>query len=246
MIIGFNPADMYAVDHIRRVLTTFPGVFSGIGEFSIHKEFVSAKVAGEVASLTNPALDSILSFSGEAGLVVLLHNDLDVPFARAGSEPVFFSQVVDLFRRHPQTTIVWAHVGLGRVVHPVQASAAAPATERNPNHAILVERILSDPALDHVHFDLSWDEVAKYVVASPDVLQRSADLINRYADRFLFGSDVVAPRDEAAYYSVYEMYAPLWELLTPEARQSVLKGNYIRLFDEARRRVRAWEGANVR
>ena len=27
MITGFNPADMYAVDHIRRVLRTFPGVF---------------------------------------------------------------------------------------------------------------------------------------------------------------------------------------------------------------------------
>jgi hypothetical protein len=32
MITGFNPADMYAADHIRRVLRTFPGVFSGIGE----------------------------------------------------------------------------------------------------------------------------------------------------------------------------------------------------------------------
>src|SRR6186997_2437330 len=51
MITGFNPTDMYAADHIRRVLRTFPGVFSGIGEFTIHKEFVSAKIAGEVASL---------------------------------------------------------------------------------------------------------------------------------------------------------------------------------------------------
>ena len=54
MITGFNPADMYAADHIRRVLTTFPGVFSGIGEFTIHKEFVSAKIAGEIASLHEP------------------------------------------------------------------------------------------------------------------------------------------------------------------------------------------------
>ena len=60
MITGFNPADMYGVDHIRRVLKTFPGVFTGIGEFSIHKEFVSSKIAGETASLTNPALDRIL------------------------------------------------------------------------------------------------------------------------------------------------------------------------------------------
>ena len=69
MITGFNPADMYAADHIRRVLTTFPGVFSGIGEFTIHKEFVSSKIAGETASLTNPALDRILDFAGEVGLV---------------------------------------------------------------------------------------------------------------------------------------------------------------------------------
>src|SRR5688500_15973073 len=68
MITGFNPADMYGVDHIKRVLRTFPGVFTGIGEFSVHKEFVSAKVAGETASLTNPALDRILAFAGEAGL----------------------------------------------------------------------------------------------------------------------------------------------------------------------------------
>src|SRR6476659_2401547 len=68
MITGFNPADMYAADHIRRVLKTFPGVFSGIGEFSIHKEFVSSKVAGVVASLQDPALDRLIDFASEVGL----------------------------------------------------------------------------------------------------------------------------------------------------------------------------------
>jgi len=46
MITGFNPADMYAADHIRRVPETFPGVFSGIGEFPVQQEFRSAKVPG--------------------------------------------------------------------------------------------------------------------------------------------------------------------------------------------------------
>jgi len=45
MITGFNPADMYGVDHIQRVLETFPGVFSGIGEFTIHKEKTPGKVS---------------------------------------------------------------------------------------------------------------------------------------------------------------------------------------------------------
>jgi len=36
------------------------------------------------------------------------------------------------------------------------------------------------------------------------------------------------------------------KLLTPDASLKVRKGNYERIFDEGRRRVRAWEKANVR
>src|SRR6476661_7503743 len=107
MITGFNPADMYGVDHIKRVLGVFPGVFSGIGEFSIHKEFVSSKISGETASLTNPALDRIFDFAAEAGLVVLIHNDIDVPFAKANVEPAYLAQMKSLLGRHPKTTVIW-------------------------------------------------------------------------------------------------------------------------------------------
>ena len=120
MIVGFNPVDMYAADHIRRVLLTFPGVFSGIGEFSIHKEFVSSKIAGGVANLNNRALDRILDFAGEVGLVVILHNDIDMPFPKPDQDPYILKQMKDLIARHPKTKIIWAHAGVGRVVRPVK------------------------------------------------------------------------------------------------------------------------------
>jgi hypothetical protein len=239
MITGFNPADMYAVDHIRRVLRTFPGVFSGIGEFTIHKEFVSAKVSGETASLTNPALDRILDFAAEAGLVVIVHSDIDMPFAKVDAEPVYLSQMKALLKRHPKTTIIWAHIGLGRVVHPVQTSAAA--AERSPAQVGIVEAMLTDPSLAHVNFDISWDEVAKYAVASPESIARVSTILNRYPDRFLFGTDTVAPAGPGAYYAVFDVWTPVWKQLTPEASLKVRKSNYERLFDEGRRRVRAWE-----
>jgi predicted TIM-barrel fold metal-dependent hydrolase len=233
MITGFNPADMYAADHIRRVLKTFPGVFSGIGEFTIHKEFVSAKVAGDTASLTNPALDKLLDFAGEVGLVALLHNDIDVPFPKPGQDPYLMVQLWQLFRRHPGTTIIWAHCGLGRIVRPMKDQVA------------MLERVLSDPLLSNLYIDISWDEVAKYLQATPESVQRIADLINRYPERFLFGTDEVAPTDQAKYLKVYDMYAPLFAKLLPSSSALLRKGNYERLFNEARRKVRAWEKANL-
>jgi hypothetical protein len=244
MITGFNPADMYGVEHIRRVLEAFPGVFTGIGEFSIHKEFVSAKIPGETASLTNPALDRVLDFAAEVGLVVILHNDIDMPFAKTDAEPVYLSQMKALLKRHPKTTIIWAHTGLGRIVHPVKVSAEA--AERTPTHLDIVDGILDDPALRHVSFDISWDEVAKYAVSSPEVIERVARALNRHPDRFLFGTDTVAPGGPDPYYAVFDMWAPIWQRLTPEASLKVRKTNYERLFDEGRRRVRAWEKANIR
>ena len=90
-----------------------------------------------------------------------------------------------LFRRHPNTTIIWAHTGVGRVIQPLH------------DHLAILESMLKDPAFNHVNFDISWDEVAKYVVESPETVKHAADLINRYPDRFLFGTDEVAPPKQA-------------------------------------------------
>ena len=123
---------------------------------------------------------------------------------------------------------------MGRVVRPVK------------NHAATLEAILRDPAFRHVYFDISWDEVAKYIVSSPEATRITADLINRYPDRFLFGTDEVAPRDQAQYIRVYKIYDPLWKLLTPEASRKTRLENYTRLFDNARHKVRTWEKMHVK
>lgn len=245
MITGFNPADMYAVDHIRRVLQIYPGVFSGIGEFSIHKEFVSGKVAGETASLTNPALDRILDFAGEVGLVAIVHCDIDMPFTKRTDLPIYYTQMRDLLARHPKTVIIWAHTGLGRIVQPSPVQATASSEQRPPTHLELIERILTDPKLRHVHFDISWDELAKYALASPALIEEVAAAFDRHPDRFLFGTDNVAPPDLAADLKVYDMWAPIFARIRPATKAAITTGNYERLFDTARLRVRAWESANV-
>jgi hypothetical protein len=122
---------------------------------------------------------------------------------------------------------------MGRIVRPIK------------NHAANLAQILADPEFSHVYFDISWDEVAKYIVATPESTKMAVDLINLYPDRFLFGTDAVAPADSAAYTKIYKQYAPLWKLLDPETSKKVRLTNYQRLFDQARSKVRAWEAQHV-
>lgn len=233
MIVGFNPTDMYAVDHLRRVLTMYPGVFTGIGEFSVHKEVVSSKIAGHAASLRNPAVGRILDFAAEVGLVVSLHNDVDVILPRAGERPTYFDDFAALLRGHPGAPVLWAHAGIGRFVEPT------------PDYAALIESLLTDDSLPHLYFDLSWDLVVEQLVADEAALAAWADLLNEWPTRFVFGSDAVIPADREGYLSTYRAFGPLWERLDPETSRLVRVGNYERLFDEARRRVRAWEASQA-
>jgi hypothetical protein len=104
---------------------------------------------------------------------------------------------------------------------------------------------LRDPEFHHVYFDISWDEVAKYIVASPETTKTMADLMQRYSDRFLFGTDGAAPADQSKYLKVFYQYEPLWSSLDAETSRKVRLQNYERSFDEARRKVRSWESAHV-
>jgi hypothetical protein len=232
MITGFNPTDMYAADHIRRVLLMYPGVFTGIGEFTVHKEFVSAKVAGHTASLRNPALDRILAFAGEAGLVVILHNDINTVRPAPG-RPANFDDLKAVFRAHRDASIIWAHTGLGRFVKPTA------------DHVELLREMLGNDEFSHVNFDISWDEVAKWIVADDATLDAWVKLLNQYPDRFLFGSDTVAPKSQADYLKAFDAYQKLWERLDAETASKVKTKNFERIFDAARVKVRQWESAQT-
>ena len=91
----------------------------------------------------------------------------------------------------------------------------------------------------------TWDEVAKYFVGTPEATAAIAALIQRYPDRFLFGTDAVAPADQSKYLAVFNQYQPLWNSLDAKTSRKVRLENYERIFDEGRRKVRSWESANL-
>ncbi len=230
MIVGFNPTDGWAVDHIRKMLLKFPGTFTGIGEFSVKKEVVSGKIAGEVANLEDPALGKILKFAEEVGLVVILHCDIDAMISNNRDEPTYLKSLEKLFIKHRGTKIIWAHTGLGRYV------------KARPGHIKFLKRLLS--ISQNLFLDISWDKVAEQFFENQHLSSQWREFFKDYSKRIVFGSDEVAP-SSSKYGKVLRLYQGVWRELPEEVVKDITYGNYKRLFDEARSKVRLWERKNL-
>ena len=190
----------------------------------MHKEFVSDKTQPGPASLLDPALDSVLATAGEIGLardrpqrhgraVSRRHGDAGVPRADEGARP-------SSSRRRRSS---------GRT------PASGASCGRCSNHAAVLESMLADPAFANLYFDISWTEVAKYVVA----LARG-DAHHGEADQSVSRSLPVRHRRRRSRERdglpgrPTRCTRPLWAALSPDARAKVRVGNYERLFDAAR------------
>ena len=214
----------------------FPGVFSGIGEFSIHKEFVSAKVAGGAASLLGPRARSDPGLRRRGGPRRRSSTTTSTCRSRRRAKaPCTCDQMKALFERHPNE-----HDHLGAHRPRTRRPARSRTTPR------LIEEMLDDPRSRNVYFDISWNEVAKYVVASRETVHdraRSPSL-----DSTPIGSCSAPTRSRRrAPRSTSGCTSSTRRSGRPRRprREKVLKGNYERLFDAARVRVRAWERSHV-
>ncbi len=208
MITGFNPMDVYAAQHIKRAVLTYPGAFDGIGEFTIHKEIVSDKLAGDAitdtkaptvalppdvysqsdtVSLYADSLTRLLKEAGDIGLVAMLHNDIylvevshDGELKARHPDKSYEKGLIDLCSRVKGTKIIWAHTGLGRFVEP------------QSDHLQIVSRILD--ACPDWYTDISWDLVQDYILDPKPGMPSTEEwreFLNKYHDRVLWGSDDV-------------------------------------------------------
>jgi hypothetical protein len=113
------------------------------------------------------------------------------------------------------------------------------------NYFALMDQLLSDPELSNIYVDISWDQAAKYLVASPEATKQTAELMRRHSDRFLFGTDASAPSNQAAYLKTYGVYEPLWNILDIGTSRKVRLTNFERIFDDSRRKVRTWASLHL-
>lgn len=242
LMSAFNLKDARAGEYIKKMVLLYPGVWSGFGEIHFKKQEFSEKITGGPPSLYSPSIDRIFDVIGEMGALAVVHCDHDTPgtlemsrepsaMFRGPSKPQYLDEFKLFMKKHPNVTIIWAHfMGNGRGVHPY------------PEHWKYIDEMLGDPAFRHVYIDLSWGTViASHVVDTPEHLKQTADLIRKYPDRFLYGSDQGATSDWKLVKKSYDAWDPLWNEIGPELARKVTRENYDRLFDRSKNSMRTWE-----
>jgi hypothetical protein len=87
--------------------------------------------------------------------------------------------------------------------------------------------------------------IAPYILDTPEHLKMTADLIRKYPDRFLYGSDQGATAEWELVKRNYEVWGPLWHEIGPALTRQVARENYIRIFDKSRTNMRTWEKTHL-
>ncbi|MDY7575330.1 amidohydrolase family protein [Actimicrobium sp. CCI2.3] len=251
MITGLHLGSMFADVALFKKLLRHPGVFTGAGELTLNKEIVENLYAGGVAAqaslhpVAGPGRDDtnilptkqLMAALGVVGMPACIHCDVgdwrDPPSAIPKNMEAFDNFLSD--PRVIDTTIIWAHAGgLGRFVKQPDnhLKALGEMLDTHPNLAL----------------DISWNEVAKQLTgegfddkAAEKRTEEWAAFLEKHSERVMFGSDTLAPINNAIWTRTLITYAGLLAKLSDEARLNILEKSYEKYYIDARTNVRRFE-----
>ena len=222
-ITGFDGTDLGAVDLIVKRIKEFPGIWEGIGEVMSRHDDLTNLSMGERPRADHPALVRVCRFAGKHFLPVSIHHNI-APISRNLDEikpPLYLDEFVQLLRNcrwqegdvSYTTRFIWCHAGISRRVTV-------------DNLAFWIEEVLKETG-NQVYIDLSWVVLDDYVHRE---LDRWVELIERYPDRFMIGSDAVGAASRID--EELDRFDPLLSGLSEDARSLVAHDNFADLMQE--------------
>ncbi|PNA03070.1 MULTISPECIES: amidohydrolase family protein [unclassified Pseudomonas] len=176
---GFNPNDKNSATHIQRMLDLYPGLWQGIGEVFTRHDDLTALTSGDTPRANNEAMTRIYHLAAEHDLPVMLHSNIT---SKREKNPLYLKEIEEPLRNHPHTRFIWAHAGTSAEIHrhQTQLDFLLPTLTR------MLE------AYPNLFIDLSWSLLTPYLLDEKSQPRAEwVQLVERYPDRFMIGSDVV-------------------------------------------------------
>jgi len=213
LINGFDPTDDNAVKYLASLVHDFPDVpIVGIGEILGRHDRVSALTPGGTALLNSKSMQKILQFALEHKWMVLLHNNIANSVTDGESSVLYLDELKTLLAKYPTLTFIYAHAGVSNNVTVA-------------NLPQLIDGLLA--TYSNLYVDISWLVYDKYIFVDDHINQSWVTLIEKYPDRFLFGTDALGGYSQDLYE--VRKYLPLLHELQPETAAKVAGENFTRI-----------------
>jgi hypothetical protein len=209
-ICGFNPTDRNAVDHVKRMIEWYPGLWYGIGEVMARHDDLSNLIPGEKGRANHIALEPVYELAAELDLPVSIHSNISSVWKR---DPIYLEELKQALTKHPKTRFIWCHAGISRRIEvPTITQVIADMLKAHPN----------------LHVDLSWVVYDTHLVKNGKPDRTWVKLVNDYPDRFMIGSDAVGKFGR--YDKEIKRYEVFLDALAPATAKKVARDNFVRLM----------------
>ena len=222
---GFNPADKNATLHIEHMIRLYPGLWQGLGEVMTRHDHLTALVQGDVPRANSEAMMRIYRMAARHDLPVLVHSNITSLRER---DLIYLAELDGALTANPRTRIIWAHAGTSGTINRWQ--------ERMPGLAKAIDELLGRH--DNLWIDLSWS------VLEPHILDRDEDprkawleLVRKYPDRFMLGSDVVGRFGRLG--KLMNRFAPLLDALPDDVARKLARDNFLSVLPRRPARLAA-------
>lgn len=219
MVCGFNPMDIYAIEHIKNMFKFYPGVFCGIGEILLRHDDLTFLTQWEPSRMNSKAMFPILEFACEYDLPVLVHNNISAP--GVSDYPKYLHELETMLREFPKTKIIFAHLWASRRVYA-------------PYYKQMIKRLLEEyPSL---YLDYSWSVFEDIIAKNDETFEEWVELSEKFSHRILIWSDILWKDFHKIGFINYK-FNKLLVRLSPEARENITIKNAEFLFSKKKNRV---------
>jgi predicted TIM-barrel fold metal-dependent hydrolase len=226
VMAAFNPTDIAAIDHVRRMWDKYPGLWRGLGEVMCrHDDLTMLLQDNETPVINHQAMKPMYEFCIEKDIVAMVHHNADRTAERTKDKHYeYLWEVQQVLEEFPTLKLVWCHAGMSRRTF-------------EETHADMIDRMLS--AYPNLLIDISW-VVWEDVICEPDGSGTPKKIwikvFEKHKTRFTIGSDQVGqfigPTGQNWLKPEIIKYWSLTDCLTKETAQLILHGNAQRIWFE--------------
>jgi hypothetical protein len=210
MICGFNPVDKNGLDHIKRMVEMYPDLWVGIGEVFFRHDDLTRMTFGRNPTANCVSMDPVYEYAAEKNLPIWIHSDIGDPIK---NKPTFLYEMEEAIKKHPNTKIVWCHIGDTRGLN----------IKGLPE---ITTRLLK--TYPNLYYDISWVVFEQMIAPKGKVDPTWVAIFEQFPNRFMVGTDKIGGFSD--YVQTIRKYDILFDELTPETAKKLASENMMEIL----------------